>query len=610
MSTSEKDSAHLLGSGSQSPPAGDGSQSARPSASFEYSYRMSQMDSEIGSTAFGRPSTAPLTRQSSSSANGVNDVFVRGSLLDRDIEVQAPMSEMKPERKRDYKGRIRTWPGLMLLIVILGGAAFAVAYFAVDSRSSAKTRGQAFAQKKFNATKIKGGNSSSNGKDIISDDGIVGNPKSYPASQCELPNYLSKKGGIYAVSSNGTEVRIQIKGINWFGMETGQAMPFGLWDNSDNGTTVYQIASFLADNKFNAVRLPLMVTWILKNHKPNEWIINKQENRAICIDNYMCLLKSILKVLAYRQVGVLLSMHTLTFTDNGKLWYNDDVSEDDFLKSIDILTKNLCTQEYWNIMGIDLKNEPYRGTWGDGGKTDFHAASIRIADRMLKGCSKWMGFVEGVNDQRSVTIDGKKYNYYDWYGGGLQGAKTVGLEFGTKDKLVWAPHYYTPAVFPQYYLFGGGTVGTGNAIDGYVELDDDALRGRIKATIDDMFGFLYSESGPAILLGEFGGLYAKDAHPKKTTKRCTDFTIEIIKKWAGGFVWSLNPESAYQYNPADTPGNFVEGLLEADWMSANPDYMKGMAAMDDMPDLKMFPCFPTKALPSASGSGSSAGSSG
>lgn len=350
-----------------------------------------------------------------------------------------------------------------------------------------------------------------------------------------------------------------------------------------------------------------MATWILTNKEPNSAIINKQENRAISVKNYMSLLKSILKVLRFRNIGVLLSMHTLTYSDNGKLWYNDDVSEADFLKAIDILTSNLCSDEYWNVMGIDLKNEPYRGTWGDGTATDFRAGALKIANRMLKGCPKWMGFVEGVNDQHSITIDGQEFAYYDWYGGGLQGAKTKGLEFSVKDKVVWAPHYYTPAVFPQYYLYGGGKTAAGNVINGYVELDDDSLRHRLNVTMDDMFGFLASETGPALMLGEFGGLYANDAHPKKTTKRCTDFTIEIIKKpgWAGGFVWSLNPESAYQYNPADKAGNFVEGVVESDWLHANTEFLEGMAAMDDMDNLRPFPCFPTTSASSTAGSGSS-----
>lgn len=340
-----------------------------------------------------------------------------------------------------------------------------------------------------------------------------------------------------------------------------------------------------------------MATWLLTNKVPNSAIINKQENRAISVKNYMSLLKSILQVLRFRNIGVLLSMHTLTATDNGKLWYNDDVSEDDFLKAIDVLTTNLCSDEYWNVMGVDLKNEPYRGTWGDGTATDFRLGAKRIADRMLKGCPKWMGFVEGVNAQHTVTIDGAEFAYYDWYGGGLQGAKTAGLEFSVKDKVVWAPHYYTPAVFPQNYFFGGGTAGAGGAINNFVELDNATLRHRLKVTMDDMFGFLASETGPALMLGEFGGIYGTDKHPMKTTQRCTDFTIEIIKQpgWAGGFVWSLNPESEYQFNPADTPGRFHEGVVQIDWLHVNKAFLDGMAAMDDMENLRPFPCFKTDA---------------
>ena len=37
---------------------------------------------------------------------------------------------------------------------------------------------------------------------------------------CELPNYQSKSGKINAVSSNGTQVQIYIKKVNWFGMES------------------------------------------------------------------------------------------------------------------------------------------------------------------------------------------------------------------------------------------------------------------------------------------------------------------------------------------------------------------------------------------------------
>ncbi|KAF4324492.1 hypothetical protein BBO99_00000178 [Phytophthora kernoviae] len=418
------------------------------------------------------------------------------------------------------------------------------------------------------------------------------------------PSEAQTYGGMGGYA-NGTEVNVDIKGINWFGMETGTAIPLGLWDNADNGTTAYQIASFLSDNKFNAIRLPLCVNWILTNPEPETSLINTAENRAISVKNYMSLLKSIVKVLAYRNIGVLLSMHTLTSTESGGLWYNDDISEDDFLDAIDTLTENLCSKTYWNIMGIDVKNEPAKATWGDGSDTDFHAGAKKIANRMLKGCSNWMGFVEGINADHSVTIDGTDYDYYDWYGGGLQDAAEYPLTFSTENKVVYAPHYYTPAVYPQSYFYDGGTQDSTGAIADYVEIDDETLKSRIKATMADMFGFLADDNASALLLGEFGGLYSSDLHPELTTKRCTDLSIEVIVEsgWAGGFVWSLNPESAYQYNPADTYGTFTEGILEDDWLTANSEFLKGMAGLNDLENLRSFPCFEVE--DSSSGSSSS-----
>lgn len=62
---------------------------------------------------------------------------------------------------------------------------------------------------------------------------------------CELPDYQSKNGQIVAVSANGTEVPLQIKGVNWFGMETKLASPFGLWENALNGTTAVRTAALI-----------------------------------------------------------------------------------------------------------------------------------------------------------------------------------------------------------------------------------------------------------------------------------------------------------------------------------------------------------------------------
>uniref|UniRef100_H3H5W6 Glycoside hydrolase family 5 domain-containing protein n=1 Tax=Phytophthora ramorum TaxID=164328 RepID=H3H5W6_PHYRM len=127
--------------------------------------------------------------------------------------------------------------------------------------------------------------------------------------------------------------------------------------------------------------------------------------------------------------------------------------------------------------------------------------------------------------------------------------------------------------------------------------------------MDKMFGYLLGvDTNTAMVMGEFAGLYGKDAHPLLTTKRTTDFTIEVMLQsgYAGGYMWSLNPESAYQYNPADTYGTFTEGLLEDDWITPNKVFVDGIAALDEIKNLKMFPCFEVE-MTSAAGSSILAG---
>lgn len=495
-----------------------------------------------------------------------------------------------PERTKDYKGRIRTWPGILLLLGIIGGACALITLGAIDAREKSQDLARQYEENLNGGRRIKDG---VNGSDeLIDDDGQVGNPKKYPDMGCELPDYLSKNGQIVARSKNGTEVAVGIKGVNWFGMETGTGIPLGLWENQENGTTTYEIASFLARNKYNSVRLPVCVSSILDDFKPNKNLINLNTNRALNITSYMALVKSVVQVLAYRHVSVMISVHTLTSKTSGGAWYSEElgVSEDDFLDAIDILTSELCSPEYWNVLGLDLKNEPHEATWG-GAEPDWQRGATLIGNRMLKGCPNWLAFVEGINSQHPIKTTNRPGVYYDWWGGGLQSALKKPIKLTMENKIVWAPHFYNTGVSPQWYLYKNE-----DPAAGYVELDDETLRKNVFAIFDDMFGFLAKNKTEAIVLGEFAGLYATDAHPKRTTKRTTDYTLEAALELdiAGGYMWSLNPESAYQFNPADEKGHYVEGLLLDDWLTPNKVFMEGMEPMNKFRDLKMFPCFPVE----------------
>ncbi|KAL4155533.1 hypothetical protein PRNP1_007643 [Phytophthora ramorum] len=507
------------------------------------------------------------------------------------------------ERSKDYKGRIRTWPGLLLLLLMISGALAVIVLQAKETSDAIKVNRENYEQRLNDKRKIK------DGKDddqvIISDDGQVGNPKSYPDMGCELPDYQSKNGQIVAVAKNGTEVPVGIKGVNWFGMETGLAIPFGLWENMDNGTSVYEIAAFLARNNFNSVRLPVCIKNILKDVAPEKSLINMNTNRAMNITSYITTIQSIVEALGFRHVSVLISLHTLDPKKSGGAWYSDelDVTEDEFLSAVDTITQNLCGPKYWNVIGLDLKNEPHECTWG-GDAPDWQKGATLIGNRMLEGCPNWLAFVEGIAGSGTISLNGETNTYYDWWGGGMENAADYPITFDTENKLVWSPHYYNTGVSPAWYLYASGTQNAEGGLDGYVELDDDTLRTNVEQTMDKMFGYLIEKTpNTAMVMGEFAGLYSKDVHPMKTTKRTTDYTIEVMLKagYAGAYMWSLNPESAYQFNPADTYGTFTEGLLEDDWLTPNKEFVTGIGALDVMENLHRFPCFAQEVASSSSG---------
>ncbi|CAI5739288.1 unnamed protein product [Peronospora destructor] len=420
------------------------------------------------------------------------------------------------ENEFDYKGQYRIWPGLLLLFVLVVGSTVLIITGAMKTSETRKERTLHYEQRVAGKCSIKDGKT--NEDIIVSDDGQVGNPRSYDTSiTCEMPDYQSKNGQIVAVAANGTEIPIQIKGVNWFGMETALAVPFGLWENTENGTTAYEIAAFLARNNFNAVRLPVSIENVLNNNPPQKGVINLSSNRAINGTDFISTIQTIIKALAYRKIGVLISMHRLTNKKSGATWFDEDlgVTQDDYLNAVNIVSSNLCGQDYWNVMGMDLKNEPETATWGTGDDDDF---------------------VVGVVAVHTVTIGDEELEYYDWWGGGLQKAGATQPEFTIENKVVWAPHYYTTAVAPQRYFYGDKTT---SDFSTYVELPDEDLFTRVEGTMYDMFGYLVNDKNYALLLGEFAGLYTKDVHPKKTTKRTTDLTIQVLmeNKYAGGFIY-------------------------------------------------------------------------
>ncbi|KDO16544.1 hypothetical protein SPRG_17945, partial [Saprolegnia parasitica CBS 223.65] len=84
------------------------------------------------------------------------------------------------------------------------------------------------------------------------------------------------------------------------------------------------------------------------------------------------------------------------------------------------------------------------------------------------------------------------------------------------------------------------------------------------------------------------------AHPVKTTQRATDFLMAVMleEHYAGGFMWSINPASAYMYNPGWTAGTFTKDTRSRRLTLAHQCLFAKVIAV---PHLRSFPCFPNAA---------------
>ncbi|OQR90486.1 5A endo-1,4-betaglucanase [Thraustotheca clavata] len=414
-------------------------------------------------------------------------------------------------------------------------------------------------------------------------DGIVeqtdynNNPLSYANQGCALPNYLSIEGSIYAMKDD-VAVDITIKGVNWFGMETMDAVPDGL---DVNQTTLFEIISFLNRNQFNSVRLPLSIYHLYHNTVPNPSKWSSKLNRAIDGSSYMTMLQSIISALGSQNISVMLDLHNLSPVETGGLWYSNAVPLNMTLEAINNLNV-LCTDDYWNVLGVDLKNEPFAAVWNSNNRNVSWVNGIEtLGNAVLNSCSSWLSFIQGVPGEHILDMNDTTYLYSDWHGSGFNMNTSQLTSLSSQNKLVFAPHYYAPSTEPKSFFYEQFINETN-----FIELDDATLFDMVTATMITML-----PTNGTIVLGEFGGLYGtNDSHPFKTTTRVIDFVIAIASmQLVGGYLWSLNPNSLYNFNPGQTSPYIEYGLLQNSWLEANVELLDALTPLNLYGS--MMPCF-------------------
>lgn len=343
------------------------------------------------------------------------------------------------------------------------------------------------------------------------------------AQQTCLP--LSMAGGIELFSKNyqlqfsdGTEYKL--KGLNWFGFETSLYVVHGLWAQS-----IDYFLDFCVEHKFNALRIPLSVDAVLTDPKPPVY-----DHLSCFFDGEITSLQALdylIARLAERGILLLLDQHRLNTGSISPCYTDDQHPEDMIVEFWDTIVARY--KDSWNVIGVDLKNEPYECEWRDW--VDF---ATRMSNHILQQVPRWLMFVNGigsnVNDEDRQCFACTEGTFW---GENLMGVCNYAVEFNTtakQEKLVYSPHVYGPSVYRQEYF------------------DDPDFPNNMPDIWNCHFGFLhnssaYNEHENAVVVGEWGGEYTD-------SKRKMDKTWQdAYKQWSydnqlpGSFYWCLNKNS-------------------------------------------------------------------
>ena len=177
----------------------------------------------------------------------------------------------------------------------------------------------------------------------------------------------------------------------------------------------------------------------------------------------------------------------------------------------------------WNVLGIDVFNEPADGTWAEGEASDMDAFAREVAAVVHKQAPNWLIFVQGTanSPEPIAIIDGAKVR--TGLGDNLMGAMARPLELAARDKLVYSPHAYGPAAHA--------------ARKEYAHAD---FPSNMPHVWEAHWGGLAQPGAPAVVLGEWGtSLVGKDALWAEELA-----TYLKAKNVTSTFFWALNPAGA------------------------------------------------------------------
>jgi endoglucanase len=328
----------------------------------------------------------------------------------------------------------------------------------------------------------------------------------------QAQNYLHTNGSTI-VDAQGNVVRLT--GINWFGLETANYSPHGLWSHSMDF-----YLDLVKNQGYNCIRLPFCSQLFDAGSTPNS--IDASQNPDLVGLSGIQIMDKVIAGCKARDIKVILDRHRPDSGGQSALWYTSAYSEARWISDWKMLAARYAGDD--TVVGCDLHNEPHTpSTWGDGSANDWAAAATRCGDEILSVNPNLLILVEGIEKYDSLGY---------WWGGELSGAAAHPVTLSVPNQLVYSPHDYPASLYPQSWF------------------SDPSYPANLPSVWDTHWGYLAKNNTAPILLGEFG-TRLQDA----SDIQWFNALAEYIKANNLSFTfWCLNP------NSGDTGG-----LLNDDW---------------------------------------------
>ncbi|MBV9488255.1 MAG: glycoside hydrolase family 5 protein [Verrucomicrobia bacterium] len=332
-------------------------------------------------------------------------------------------------------------------------------------------------------------------------------------------NYLHTSGA-KIVDAHGHEVRLT--GLSWFGLETSNYCPHGLWARS--------LDSMLDQIKalgYNLIRVPYCNQLFDPDSVPNGIDFNLNPNLEGLTG--LEILDELVDGAGRRGLKIVLDRHRPDAEAQSPLWYTDRYSEARWIADWQMLAERYRGND--TVIGCDLHNEPHGpATWGTGDlATDWRLAAQRAGNALLAVNPHLLIIVEGVE---------RLGNDVYWWGGNLAAAGASPVQLSVPNQLVYSAHDYCASVYPQPWF------------------SDPSYPRNLPAVWEAHWGYLAKGNLAPVLLGEFG-TRDQTAADQQWFRTLANYLQGNGLSFA---FWCWNPDSG------DTGG-----LLQDDWQKVNPD---------------------------------------